>query len=61
MKKIRVTVEDLETGDKESAEIENDYLLVCAGSRYLAHINAFANGTTVLTIKGEPAPKEGEQ
>jgi hypothetical protein len=51
MKGIRVTVKDLETGKEESQEIVNDYILITAGNRYLAHTNAFGNGTHVLTVK----------
>jgi len=45
MKGIRVTVKDLETGKEESQEIVNDYILITAGNRYLAHTNAFGNGS----------------
>lgn len=51
-KGIRVTVVDLETGAGESAVIVDDYVITCAGSCYVAHIQTFANGTHVLTIKG---------
>lgn len=51
MKGIRVTVKDLETGKEESKEIVDDYILITAGNRYLAHTNAFGNGTHVLTVK----------
>jgi len=57
MKGIRVTVTDLETGEQESKEIENDYILICAGDRYLFHTNAHANGTHVLTIKVDKESK----
>lgn len=51
-KGIRVTVEDLETGETETKEFVDDYLLICAGSRYLAHANHYpGNGTAVLTVK----------
>ncbi len=49
---ITITVTDNETGESESKTIENDYVLVCDGSVYLAHTNAHANGTHVLTVKG---------
>lgn len=53
---IRVTVEDLETGDSESQEIENDYIIVCAGSCHVAHIQSYpTKGTQILTIKGRGA------
>lgn len=51
MKGIRVTVKDLATGEEESKEIVDDYILITAGNRYLAHTNAFGNGTHVLTVK----------
>jgi len=50
--RIKVTVTDLENGDSESAVITDDYVLTCAGSVYLAHVQAYANGTHVLTVKG---------
>lgn len=57
---IRVTVRDLETGEEESCEVADDYVLVCAGSAYVYHTNAHANGTHVITIKGRwAAPDEG--
>lgn len=49
---IRVTVQDLDNGDHESVVIENDYVVTCAGSCYVAHVQKFANGTHILTIKG---------
>lgn len=54
---IRVTITDTENGDTETAEIWNDYLLIAAGNRYLAHVQEHASGTTVLTIKTN---KDGE-
>lgn len=52
MKQIRVTVTDLETGESESQEVSNDYVIVCAGSCHVARTNAYGNGTHVLTVKG---------
>jgi hypothetical protein len=49
---IRVTVEDLKTGESEAQEISNDYVIVCAGTCHVAHITSHGNGTHVLTIKG---------
>jgi len=49
---VKVTVTDPETGDSESTVIEDDYVLTCAGSCYLAHSQVYANGTHILTIKG---------
>lgn len=51
--KIRVTVEDLATGEKESADILDDYILICAGSYYQDGIQVYANGTHVITVKKE--------
>jgi len=51
-KGIKVTATDLETGDEQSVVIWDDYNIVCAGSCYVAHVQASANGTHVLTIKG---------
>lgn len=51
--KVRVTCED-DQGEPESQLIENDYVLVCAGNRYLDGVVAHANGTVVLTIKVRP-------
>lgn len=48
---IRVTVEDLLTGEKETAEIEDDYILVTAGTCEQTHVQASKNGTHVLTVK----------
>lgn len=50
---IRVTVTDLETGDTESQEVWNDYVIVTAGSCHVANIQDYpTKGTHVLTIKG---------
>lgn len=51
-KTIKVTIADPETGEVLGEKtVENDYVLVVAGNTYLAHTNAHANGTHVLTIK----------
>lgn len=52
-KPIRVTVEDLETGETESREMRDDYVLITAGRHYVASINKYPTGTVVLTIKVE--------
>lgn len=50
---IRVTVEDLATGESESQEIRDDYVIVCAGTCHVAHVNDYpTKGTHVLTVKG---------
>lgn len=51
---IKVTVTDPDTDDVLGERLlDNDYLVVCAGNRYVAHTTAHANGTHVLTIKRE--------
>lgn len=49
---IEVTVRDTETDESQTATVENDYVLVCAGSCYQHHVQASANGTHVITVKG---------
>lgn len=49
---IRVTVEDLATGEKETVEVKDDYLILVSGSCHVAHVQAHRNGTHVLTVKG---------
>lgn len=49
---IEVTVRDTETGDTETQTVEDDYVVVCAGTCHLTHTQTSANGTHVLTIKG---------
>lgn len=43
----------------ELKRFDNDYLIVCAGNRYVSHVNAFANGTHVVTIKVAPREEGG--
>lgn len=51
-KGIRVTVEDLETGEEQSREVFNDYVLVTAGNHCLSDTQIdFSSGTVTLTIK----------
>lgn len=57
---FRVTVEDLETGDKQAMEIaEGDYLLIPFAPCYLDGAQIYpGKGTVVLTIKDHrPAEK----
>lgn len=50
---IRVTVEDLATGESESVVIRDDYVCIAAGSCYVSHTQVFPrSGTHQLTIKG---------
>lgn len=49
---IEVTVTDLLTGESQTSEIENDYIIVCAGNKYVSHVQNYpTKGTVVLTIK----------
>ena len=49
---IKVTVTDPETGEVLAEQVvDNDFVLVCAGNRYLANTTTHANGTAVLTVK----------
>lgn len=51
---VKVTVSDPETGEVLGEQvIDNDYVLICAGNRYVAHTNVHAYGTHVVTIKRE--------
>jgi hypothetical protein len=51
--RIGVIAEDLGTGHTESVVIADDYVLICAGSCYLAGVEAdLETGTHVITVKG---------
>ena len=50
--RIKVTVTDLGTNESDEAVISDDYVLTCAGSCYVDHIQTYANGTHVITVKG---------
>ena len=50
---VRVTVVDEQTGEAETVVVpDGEYLLTVTEPAYLAHTQAHANGTHVLTIKG---------
>ena len=50
---IQVTVLDTESGETETKTIENDVLVITAGTCYVAHVNDYpGKGTQVYTIKG---------
>lgn len=49
---IKVTVTDPTSGEILGERvIDNDYMLICAGNRYLEHTEATIGGTHVLTVK----------
>jgi hypothetical protein len=56
---IRVTCEDLTTGEIKSAEIWDSYMVICAGNRYLAATQIHGNGTAVITIKTDKRQSRG--
>lgn len=52
MSGTRITCTDVETGESETVTIENDFLVITDGNRYLASVVAYPkSGTTVITIK----------
>ena len=59
---LTVTVRDTDTGEEQTRELpDNDYVVVTSGScRY--SVQAHANGTHVVTLKGrKQAPAEPAQ
>lgn len=54
MKGVRITVEDLETGETESTVLDDDnYVLITAGACRRTSVQAYPkSGTHVITIKG---------
>lgn len=49
---FRVTVDDLETGEKRSMEVaEGDYVFIPFGECYLNHVQRSANGTVQMSVK----------
>lgn len=54
---IKVVVTDLETGDTNEATVQDgDHILITVDPCYLANQQMYANGTTVLTIRGRTVP-----
>lgn len=52
MSGTRVTATDLASGDSESVDIIDDYVLICDGDRYLSDVQVAPNtGTVVLTVR----------
>lgn len=50
---IEVTVRDTESGDSETQTIENDVIVVTAGTCYVDNVTDYpTTGTQVYTIKG---------
>lgn len=54
---VRVTVSDPKTGEEfESRVVDNDFMVICAGDRYIDSVQAYGNGTQVLTVKRKEQP-----
>ena len=48
----RVTCTDIDTGETETRVIEDDYVLICDGNKYVGGVSAYPKaGTVVVTIK----------
>jgi hypothetical protein len=53
---LRVTAVDVETGDEETVDLPaGEYLLLTTAPCRQAHVQAYGNGTHVITIKGHRA------
>jgi hypothetical protein len=48
----RVTAVDAETGESETDEITDNYVLIREGTCRVTNIQRHANGTHVITVKG---------
>lgn len=58
---IKVTVSDPATGEVlESRILDNDFMVLCAGNRYIDSVQAHGNGTQVLTVKRRWEDEEGQ-
>ena len=52
----RVTATDLDCGESETVVIENDYLVICDGDRYVDGVQVYpGTGTAVITVKRKGA------
>ena len=50
---IEVTVRDTETGESQTAVIENDVIVITAGTCYIDGVQDYpTKGTQVYTVKG---------
>lgn len=57
---FKVTIEDLENGEKQAMVIyEGDYLLVPFEPCHRSHVQVHANGTHVITVKGHAPAQKG--
>jgi hypothetical protein len=49
---LRVTVVDEQTGDRDEATVPDGDYLILVTDPATVHVQAYANGTHVLTVKG---------
>lgn len=56
--RIRVTAFDLGTGESNSVVIEDDYVLICAGTCHRHYVEDHFDGTHVVTVKGRKQGRE---
>lgn len=54
---VRVTVEDLATGEQQTKDLpDGEYFVLTTGGCHVAHTNSYpAKGTHIVTIKGRTA------
>ena len=54
---LRVTVEDLETGEKETKDMPaGEYFILTTSPCYVAHTSSYpSKGTHIVTVKGRTA------
>ncbi len=51
---IRITISDPETGEVfETKDLADDYLIICEGTAEETSLQAYANGTHVITVKNQ--------
>ena len=56
-KGIKVTATDLETGRTETQTIQDDFVILVAGNRYVSSVQHHPKaGTTVISIKTRKEP-----
>lgn len=54
---LRITVEDLETGEKQTQEMPaGEYFILCTSPCHVAHTNSYpTKGTHIITVKNRTA------
>lgn len=48
---LTITITDNDTGTTETKTIKNDFLVIAHGNRDIASVQAYGNGTQVITMK----------